>query len=75
MKTIFTYWHLSNFSFLKIMVIFIYIILNYYLLIKRFPNYFNSKYLLKPAKLIQINLNLINSIRIKDLNFLSIFYQ
>ena len=57
------------------MVIFIYIILSYYLLIKRFPNYFNSKYLLKPAKLIQINLNLINSIRIKDLNFLSIFYQ
>ena len=56
------------FSFLNIKVIFI--ILNYYLLIGVSLNHFNSKYLLKFVKVIQINLNLTS---FKD--FLLIFYQ
>jgi hypothetical protein len=66
MKIIFVI--LFLFSFLNIKVIFI--ILNYYLLIGVSLNHFNSKYLLKFVKVIQINLNLIS---FKD--FLLIFYQ
>ena len=66
MKIIFVI--LFLFSFLNIKVIFI--ILNYYSLIGVSLNHFNSKYLLKFVKVIQINLNLIS---FKD--FLLIFYQ